>query len=190
MARISSTSVPIPPSLVYYAYVDGQYVREELRHLKLDDRFNPRAPADAVSGQKVGRSEPALARIFYYDAVDDQEEDAKRERQQQYLQRVQRLPDTHVVQGEISRGAKRREQKGVDVRLAVDALKAAFAGDVQMIGIVSGDADFAPLAQAIREAGPHVVVVAFERSLSASLRDEADRVVLLQDPGSDWALPA
>ena len=181
--------MPIPPSLTCYAYVDGQYIRSELRDIGVDDEFDPRVPASTVRNERIGRSVPVLTRIFYYDAVDTQAPPEDQERQRAYLDKLQLLPDVHVVRGEVASGTRRRrEQKGVDVQLAVDALRAAVAGNVQMIAIVSGDGDFAPLARAIREAGPHVVVIAFSRSLSPRLRQEADRVIAFDQTVSDWSL--
>jgi uncharacterized protein (TIGR00288 family) len=89
------------------------------------------------------------------------------------------MADTHVILGEVRR-SRRREQKGVDVQMAVDALKAAASGTVDAIILVAGDADFAPLARAIREFGPHVFVVAFPENLSPSLAREADRVGVME----------
>ena len=97
--------------------------------------------------------------------------------------------DPHVITGYVRRGHKgRREQKGVDVRLAVDDLDAAAAQRVKAIGRLAGDADFAPLATAIGRAGPHVIVLAFPGPLSSELRGAADRVILLSDPPPDWSL--
>ena len=41
--------------------------------------------------------------------------------------------------------------------------------------MVTGDADFAPLAEAVRHIGPHVIVAAYRNSVAASLRAAADR---------------
>ena len=98
------------------------------------------------------------------------------------------MPDTHVVEGQVRQGKRRPEQKGVDVQLAVDALQAANRGVVGAIALVSGDADFIPLVKAVRDVGPHVIVIAFKESLSPDLRTAADRVVVLDSPPEDWAL--
>ena len=188
MVVVRGNPVPIPPYLTCYAYVDGQYIRAELRDMGVSDEFDPRIPAGLVVAERIGRTVPVLTRTFYYDAVDTQAPPADQDRQRAYLDKLQLLPDVHVVRGEVARGG-RREQKGVDVQLAVDALRAAAAGNVQMIAILSGDGDFAPLARAIRETGPHVVVIAFPRSLSTSLRQEADRFIAFDQPPPAWAIP-
>jgi uncharacterized LabA/DUF88 family protein len=59
---------------------------------------------------------------------------------------------------------------------------------VDAVVIASGDGDYVPAVQAIRRAGPHVLVLAFSQALSPELRDAADRVILLPDHPDDWRL--
>jgi uncharacterized LabA/DUF88 family protein len=171
-----------------YVYVDGAYVRRELRDHGQSDEFNPRNPARFVQNQRISGAKVTPSRVFYYDAIDPQADQAERERQRQYFARLEKLPDTHVVLGEVRRGTKKREQKGVDVQLAIDALRAATAGVAPVVALVTGDADFAPLARAIREVGPHVIVLAFSQSLSENLAREADRVQVWEHAPTDWDL--
>ncbi len=178
----------MPEMLPCYVYVDGGYVREELRNEGQTDEFDPKKPAKFVQNQRIGGMQAVAGRVFYYDAVDPEADASERERQQDYFRRLQRLPDTHVVLGEVRRGKRRREQKGVDVQLAIDSLRAATSGAVKAIALVTGDADFAPLARAIREVGPHVIVLAFSRSLSDTLAREADRVQTWDAMPTDWTL--
>ena len=173
-----------------YVYVDGQYVRAELRKGKRSDEFDPMKPAAFVQNQRMEGTQLTATRIFYYDAIDEKADQEEQVKQNNYFARLRRLPDTHVVLGEVRKTAKApRKQKGVDVQLAIDALRTAFSGNVRAIALVTGDADFAPLARAIRDAGPHVIVIAFEASLSESLRREADRVEILGGVPQDWELP-
>lgn len=171
-----------------YVFVDGQYVREELRQEGHPDEFDPRKPASFVQNIDVAGAKLVASRIFYYDAVDEGASAEQVERQRSYLARVQQLQDTHVVEGQVRQGKRKPEQKGVDVQLAVDALQAANRGVVGAIALVSGDADFVPLARAIRDVGPHVIVIAFRESLSKELRAAADRTVILDERPSAWEL--
>ncbi|MCH9037720.1 MAG: NYN domain-containing protein [Chloroflexi bacterium] len=172
-----------------YIYVDAGYVREELKNHCLSDEFSPRKIARALEHLDIFEGKTLKAsRLFYYDAQDSEAEESERNRIADYFAKIQRLPDTHVTLGEIRKGKRRREQKGVDVQIAVDALKAATSGVIPVIVLVTGDADFAPLAKAIREAGPHVLVVGFSGSLSDSLIGEADRVYKWETVPSNWNL--
>jgi len=170
-----------------YIFVDGAYVRERLRDFGVSDRFDPIKPASLVQNHRFGGKQALVGRVFYYDAPDTQADASQRADQEEYFSQLRRLPDTHVVLGEVRKG-KKREQKGVDVQLAIDALKVAVSGVTQVIALVSGDADFAPLARAIRETGPHVLVFAFSQSAASSLLNEADKVHLWDAVPQDWEL--
>ena len=175
-----------------YVYVDEGYVRPDLRDAGLPDEFDPRELAKYVSGAMLDRHVQwglRPTRIFYYDALDETRPE-EAERQERYFRRLERLPNTHVRTGYVRRGRQgRRQQKAVDVQLAVDALEAAASGKIVAIGLVAGDADFVPLAEAVRRAGPHVVVVAFKTSAAEELLAVADYVVGLEAAHPDWVLP-
>jgi len=169
-----------------YVYVDGQYVRQEFKSRSAREYFDPRKPAAFVQNIRLAGIQLTPVRIFYYDTINDQEPTEKVDNDRRYLKGLRRLPDTQVIEGQARQGTRGFEQKGVDVQLAVDALQAAVRGVVEAIALVSGDADFVPLARAVRDAGPHFVVIAFKRSLSPELRDAADRTTILEDPPTDW----
>jgi len=163
-----------------HAFVDGAYVRLGLRSIGRPDEFDPYALVRGL----VGSFE--LVRVNYYDALDEQsttpEQKAEYSRLTGYFDWVSGLRDTHVFLGRVRR-SKSREQKGVDVQLAVDALRTAYSGAFDAILLLSGDADFEPLVTAIREAGPRIHVAAFETSVSAELRRAADRFLQLEPSG-------
>ncbi len=59
-----------------------------------------------------------------------------------------------------------------DVAIAVDAIR--IATRVDAVVIVSGDGDFCPLAEYLKQMGVQVEVVCFGQSVSAKLLEEAD----------------
>ena len=59
-----------------------------------------------------------------------------------------------------------------DVAIAVDAIR--IASRVDSVVIVSGDGDFVPLAEYLKQMGVQVEVVCFGQSVSAKLLEEAD----------------
>jgi uncharacterized LabA/DUF88 family protein len=170
----------IPPNVTAYAYVDGGYVRAVLKQNNHPFDFNPRRPSNetVLSAGALGAADIVLTRVFYYDAIPEDEEE--RAQHEAYLQRIESLPDTFVGSPGYLRHRKRRwrEQKAVDVQLTVDAIEVAYSGHVQVITLIAGDLDFVPLVESIRRAGPHVIVGAYEDSLARELRAAADRVVL------------
>ena len=69
-----------------------------------------------------------------------------------------------------------------DVGIVIDAIKTAPGVDV--ITLVSGDGDFIPLVEYLKNQGKRVEVIAFGRSTSGKLKEIADEFVdLEQEPG-------
>lgn len=66
-----------------------------------------------------------------------------------------------------------------DVGLAIDAVRLAPSIDVEVI--VSGDGDYVPLIEYLRNQGKQVEVIAFGRSASAKLKEAADDFIDLGD---------
>ena len=65
-----------------------------------------------------------------------------------------------------------------DGQIIVDCIKYMYMYDV--ICLCSGDGDFAPLAEYLRQNGKHVEVYAFENSFSEELRSFANKVFFLR----------
>ena len=131
-----------------------------------------------------------VARVFVYDAVPEEETDGDVET---WLERNEREMDVEVRYGRLSaRKRTGRQQKAVDVQLAVDALSHAVNGVYDVAILVTGDADFVPVVEAVRERGPLVCVCSFKDALSDELARRPDRVGYLPDDPSAyaaWQLP-
>jgi len=67
-----------------------------------------------------------------------------------------------------------------DVEIVIDAIRASASADV--IVLVSGDGDFIPLVEYLKNQGKRVEVLAFGRSTSSKLKEDADEFV---DLGED-----
>ncbi|MEX1252735.1 MAG: NYN domain-containing protein [Dehalococcoidia bacterium] len=180
-------------SLGCYVFVDGGYVRAEMVDAGYSDEFDPRVVQRMIADHHEQQGYIVLGpyttrRTLYYDALDEDAPEEEQRRRRDYFRRLQSLPYTHVVLGEVRKtGKKNRGQKGVDVHLAVDALQAASSGVADVIVLVSGDADFVPLVRAVRNTGPFVFVAGVSRSLSEALAQEADLVMTLS-PSDRWVL--
>jgi len=66
-----------------------------------------------------------------------------------------------------------------DVGLAVDAIKTSEIVDVVIVA--SGDGDYVPLVEYLKNQGRRVEVFAFGKSASAKLKESADEFVDLSD---------
>jgi len=76
-----------------------------------------------------------------------------------------------------------------DVGLAVDTIRLAPALDA--VVLVSGDGDFVPLLEYLKNSGGvQVEVMAFGRSASARLREAADEFVDLSEDPDKFIIPA
>ncbi|MEK7480973.1 MAG: NYN domain-containing protein, partial [Patescibacteria group bacterium] len=75
-------------------------------------------------------------------------------------------------------GAKKADW---DVGLVVDAIRTA--DTVDTIVLVSGDGDFVPLVEYLKNNGRRVEVMAFGRSASGKLREAADEFIDLGESG-------
>lgn len=91
-----------------------------------------------------------------------------------YLDAVEEIPHCSVRSGELRMGKRKREQKGVDVLLAVEMLSDAHAQNFGLAFLLAGDADFVPVVDEVRRYGASVVVIARKASLGPLLRNAAD----------------
>ena len=66
-----------------------------------------------------------------------------------------------------------------DVGIVIDAVKTASAVDV--VVLASGDGDFIPLVEYLKNQGKKVEVIAFDRSASGELQETADEFINLED---------
>lgn len=66
-----------------------------------------------------------------------------------------------------------------DIDIAVDCFR--FSKSVQMISVVSGDADFISVYQLLREWGIRVEVLSFQSSLAHQIKDQVDEVKYLNE---------
>lgn len=143
-----------------YAYESTmkRFAREDVSHTSL----NLETVKDALRASKV----------FYYDAVDDEAEDVDARRA--YLEHIQSLDGFHVREGTVRKSKKRgkdkeneensdheterKQQKRVDVQLAVECLMHAYTKNMWHASLIAGDLDFEPLVTALINLGTHVHV--------------------------------
>ena len=172
-----------------HAYVDGFNLLQGVRKNSGPRFVNVRTLATIVSQQAENVKmwlgmRCAVGRVCYYDTEPDAEH-AENAETVQYLDALDRLPDCHVRRGFLRHASKspRRQQKGVDVLLAVDMLEDAHRGLMDVAMLFSGDGDFAPVVEAVGQYGPRVVVIAYSESLANELRLVADVTVELDKLG-------
>ena len=115
-----------------------------------------------------------LRRIYYYNIRQENERHEARPEQERFLHS---LYDTPYVEVRLGIGKQRGEQmveKGVDVMLATDLVVRAFQDQYDTAIIVSGDGDFYPAIQAVKDRGKQVEVAAFATNISPEAARAAD----------------
>jgi hypothetical protein len=75
------------------------------------------------------------------------------------------------------RGRWTAREKGVDVALAISAMEVAFTNRVDLIALVTGDADFVPLVWALKRRGLRVGVFGFNYGADGSDGDREGGIV-------------
>lgn len=73
-----------------------------------------------------------------------------------------------------------------DVGMAIDAVKTA--PNVDTVVLVSGDGDFIPLVEYLKNQGKRVEVIAFGRTASSGLKEAADEFINLEKNSKNYLL--
>lgn len=125
------------------------------------------------------RGDRKLMRAYYYNAQQDQTTDAGKA-QQKFFNYLHSVPYFQVKLGRLeSRPGGAVVEKGVDIALAVDILELAYCDAYDTAILVSGDADFAIVVEAVKRRGKHVENATGSHGQSRHLREACDRFVLL-----------
>ncbi len=116
-------------------------------------------------------------RYYVFSAVEDSSEPAD------WL-KVLRATDSCIFRaGRLTNKNGRRKQQGVDVMLAVEALRCAFQGSLETCIIFGGDGDMLPLIEIIVSTAKRMIVAGFgdpnKGTVAPQLRDAADSYIHL-----------
>ena len=126
-----------------------------------------------------------LVRTYYYNAPvrkEDGEEQYKA--QQRFFQKLNNIPYFTVKLGRLEKRPNSKvEEKGVDVKIAVDMLQLAYSNVYETAILVSGDGDFAYVLEAVKDLGKHVEVAYFWSEISHPyhLRKTSDKFITLTE---------
>lgn len=166
---------------ITYLFIDGGYLKRVFQET-VGKIFGDQYEIDYWAIKQELRSR----RAFYYDCVDnipiegesDADFEARVQQQEEYLDFIDSLEGFHVRRGHLSRG-RTKQQKEVDVLLAVDMMSHSFNRNISKAVLISGDRDFKPVVQSIAMAGTYVEVMFWKKTGSKELGREADNVNLL-----------
>jgi uncharacterized LabA/DUF88 family protein len=159
-----------------YLFIDGAYLRDLYR-----DEFNPLFGDKYIVDYHKVMETFSARRAYLYDCIDDvrkageSDDDLKArvERQEALFDAIDKVEGVHVRFGYLTPG-KRRQQKEVDVQLAVDMLTHSFYKNMDMAVLLAGDRDFRPAVEFIVSRGTLVKVAYHPRYSSRPLARAAD----------------
>ena len=159
-----------------YLFIDGEYVRQRHREA-MQDFFGVGGELELSPMMEQVRA----TRAYFYDAIDyarrthesEKEWEARVRSQEQFFSYIRSLWGFHVRPGSVRPG-KKREQKEVDVLLAVDMLAQGFKGSMGKAVLVAGDVDFRPAVEELVRHGVFVEVWYHPGSFAQELPDAAD----------------
>jgi uncharacterized LabA/DUF88 family protein len=170
-----------------YLFVDGAYLRQ--RHSESISRvFSKQTKLDLSKLRTIlKQANTSFQRVFYYDCLDDlvktsESPEQLRNRineQEEFFDRIRALDGFHVGLGSLSGTSKKKRQKEVDIRLAVEMLDHAFRRNMSSAGLIAGDLDFVPLVESLVRLGTWVDIFYDPKSIAAGLLASADRGVPL-----------
>ena len=119
-----------------------------------------------------------LKRIYYYNIRQESDTNPNMGvEQQKFLDSMYDTPYVEVRLGIWKQRGDIMVEKGVDVMLATDLITHAYKDHYDTAIVVSGDADFYPALQAVKDVGKHIEVAAFDMNLSGESGRVADVVV-------------
>ena len=93
-------------------------------------------------------------------------------RREEFLEAIANIHNCNCGLGTL-RPSKNKEQKGVDVLIAVDMLKRSYLSACKKVILITGDQDFVPAVRACVDFGVQVEVRGMKNAMSRKLRQEA-----------------
>lgn len=157
-------------------FIDGSNLyhgmKEILGKVNLDyERF-----ARKLCGQRK------LLRVYYYiPLVSRQETEEQFRSQQRFLTYLQDIPYFHIKYGRLARQGELLVEKVIDVQIAVDMVVYGARNFYDTAILVSGDGDFAPAIESVKELGKNVECAFFPEQTSVIIRQLSDVYIPLND---------
>ena len=129
--------------------------------------------------QKLCGTQRELIRTYYYNVQLNQAANPESyQAQQKFLTWLHRTSDLEVRLGRQQRKTNGTwEEKGVDVKIAVDMLTKAYKNQYDVAILISGDSDLTEVVHEVKEQAKHVELVVFSRQQCFHLQQKADRCI-------------
>ena len=159
-----------------YLFIDGAYLDQLLDGVgKIF--FNGETPK--LDYRRVTNG---YSKIFYYDCAPErrssesqQDFEARMASKNSFFDSLRIIPGMHVFEGVVKREGRRRQQKQVDILIAVHMLTHAYRANMDRAALLAGDLDFQPVVDALVDHGIHVCLWYGRQSAATDLIHSADQ---------------
>lgn len=119
-----------------------------------------------------------LIRTYYYNIRQESPDNPKlAESQDRFLNALYETEYLEVKLGIWKQRGHTMVEKGVDVMIAADLISHAYEDHYDTAILVSGDADFYPALQVVKDTGKQVEVAAFDSNLSSEAARFSDSII-------------
>lgn len=160
-----------------YLFIDGAYLRRNY-----SDCVRPWFGSDGEIDFRQVKGVFGAERAFYYDALEDEPRQGESAEDcelriandEVFFNKIQELDGYFVRLGSLGGRRRNRQQKKVDILLAVEALDHAFRKNMDRAILLTGDRDFEPLVHSLVQLGVRVEVAGDKKTTSRYLRHAAD----------------
>ncbi len=169
-------------------FIDGSNFYHLLKNIYKDSKDLADFKFDKLAKFIVGKRK--LIRIYYYNAILDQQKNAEKyKKQQQFFEKLKLIPDFEVIKCRMQKdkvdGEIRYSVKEDDIHIAVDLVKLAYNDAYDTAILISSDGDFVPAIKAVKETGKKVENVGFKNKFSWHLKQTCDRFFSLSKKDLD-----
>ncbi len=153
-------------------FIDGSNLYHVLKQTTDKSNLDYRKFAEKLCGDRE------LIRTYYYNIRQESPENPKlAESQDRFLNTLYETDYLEVKLGIWKPRGQTMVEKGVDVMIASDLISHAYEDHYDTAILVSGDADFYPALQVVKDTGKQVEVAAFDANLSSEAARIADVLI-------------
>lgn len=172
--------------------IDGGYLTKLTKNEFVDSSGHPKKLDFAKLGQIIAsQCGSELIRTYYYDSPPHvgqrptAEDKARQEGFDRFVYNLRKMDKFEVRLGSLKKfsledGSVKFEQKGVDVLLAIDALRLTLKGKISKAIFITGDADFVPVIKAIKDEGVEVFLYYHDSSVHRNILEVCDNKVIIK----------
>jgi len=172
-------------------FIDAGHIKNNLKNSFGDDLVN----YGELMGHIISKLTPTYThleniRIYYYDAESEIKNPGSMHFNELYLKSIKKIKGFEDRLGTLKTTKKRRDsggfkQKGVDTLMAIDVLSKAYQDQYDIAILVTGDEDFLPVVDYVKNTGKRIYGVYFENLFSQDLDDKFDNSFIISN---DWLL--